>query len=282
MVRSSLDPRIVKVNLFIEGKKYSYENLAIRAVGYKISNPTMQTATITIANLNREHREFILKETIPRNRSTSQLIGISLEVGRESTGASLFYVGDIYRVQPSQPPDVTLKMVCIARQSLKGKLISSSQNKSTYLSVIAKQVADELEADLVFRIPDRLIGSYQFVGNAVDQVRKLESLAESSVYYDNNALYVLPIDGLGETFDNPIEINQETGLVGVPEITEYGVKVTMLYVPTIILSSRVALTSQIAPVSNGKYIVTSIRYNITNRDTPFYLYPRLSWWQGEP
>ena len=61
------------------------------------------------------------------------------------------------------------------------------------------------------------------------------------------------------------------GMIGIPERTEQGVKVTFLYDPQTRLGSEIELESIQYPALDGRYVIYKLNYSITNRDVPFYL-----------
>ena len=66
-------------------------------------------------------------------------------------------------------------------------------------------------------------------------------------------------------------LNKNTGMIGVPEGTENGVKVMMLFDPQTQIGSKLSLTSEINPVLDGDYNIYKLEFDISSRDTQFYL-----------
>jgi hypothetical protein len=65
-------------------------------------------------------------------------------------------------------------------------------------------------------------------------------------------------------------LNSSTGMVGIPEITEQGVKVRYLLDNVSRLGSGLQITSDVYPAVNGNYVIFKLGFEISNRDTPFY------------
>jgi len=264
-----IDPRIVRLGIDVDGSTKFYENLNISAKGVKFTSANQGQCTITILNLNRETREYLMREANPFNTS-NQRKSVVLEVGRESYGTTVLYSGDIFRVFPTEKPDLGLQIKCITGHFNKGKLVSRSGQELSKLSTIASGVATDNDLALSFEVPDRNIANYSFTGSANAQITKLAELSESDVYVDNGVLYVKP-KGKPKAGATVRELNKSTGMIGVPKGTENGIKVTMLFDSVSQIGSQLNLTSEINPVLDGEYTIYKLEFDITSRDEAFYL-----------
>jgi hypothetical protein len=68
-------------------------------------------------------------------------------------------------------------------------------------------------------------------------------------------------------------VNADTGMIGIPEINEQGVKCTVLFDTRMTLGGAMDVTSQIYPSVNGQYCIYKLGFDLANRDTPFYWMP---------
>ena len=265
-----IDPRVVRLGIQVGDNIQFYENLSIYAKGTKFTSPNQGQCTITILNLNRTTREYLERVANPFNNS-GQRTSVILEVGRKSYGTTVLYTGDIFRVYPTSKPDLGLELVCITGYFDKGRLVSRSGQELASLSSIASGVATDNNLGLSFEIDDRNIANYSFTGSPSAQIVKLSELTGSDVYVDNSIIYVKPF-AMPKTGATTRVINKNTGMIGVPKGTENGVKVTMLFDPVTQLGSRLELTSEINPVLDGEYVIYKLEFDITSRETPFYLH----------
>ena len=124
-----IDNRIVRVGIEFNGTIRFYENLAITVSGTKFANPNQGECNITIANLKKEVRDYILTETSPFNLNRTRK-SVIVEVGRESYGTSVLYLGDIFRSSVSQPPDTVLSLKCLTGQFMKGNIVSRARSSN--------------------------------------------------------------------------------------------------------------------------------------------------------
>ena len=85
----------------------------------------------------------------------------------------------------------------------------------------------------------------------------------------DNATLILKTIGLPLSNTTRI-VSADTGMVGIPEITERGVKVKFLLDNRTTLGGGMDISSVVYPAANGKYVIYKLGFEIANRDTPFY------------
>lgn len=263
-----LDPRIVRVGVEVDGRMKFYEGLNITASGTKYANANQNECEVKITNVDKATRDYLLTETSPinDNRTPKRLI---VQAGRKSTGVSTLYEGDITSAVGSQPPDI---IVCIKAKTgdfQKGNIVGRSANGKTPLSNIAKNVANDLGLKLDFQATEKQISNYSHSGAALKQVDRLGTTGAVSAYINNGVLVVkdinVPLKGRTRV------LNIDTGMIGIPEFTEQGIKVKMLFDNQTDLGYGLEITSIMNPAANGLYVVYKLGYEVANRDTPFYL-----------
>ena len=259
--------RIIRVGIEVEGEIVEYENAIITVTGTKFASPSKDDAIVTIQNVRREVMDYLITNTSPfiKNKKRS---GVYALVGRKNWGVTEFYTGDIVGAYASGLPDRTLTLRCMTGGFQRGKIITRSADGVQKLSVIAQAVADDNELDLKFNVPDKNISGYSFCGAAINQVDKLQEIADCQVFVDGKEL-VLKKYTQGRTED--VRVLNPDDIVGHIEPTEYGIKVTMLFDQVTNIGSRVQVNSGISAVFNGEWIVYKMGFNLTNHDNPFYL-----------
>lgn len=263
----ALDPRIVRLSIEINGQLKVYEGLEIVGTGTKYANPLQNDAEITIYNLSKSDMDYLLSETSPFNKNATPK-KIILEAGRKSYGTTKIFDGNIGTAEPTEPPDIGLKFKCQEGQFLKGKLVSKGQAGSVPLSTIAKGVAADTGLQLRFEATDKNISNYNFTGGALKQVDKLGSLGAVDAYVDGNQLVVkdinIPLNGELRI------LSENSGMIGIPKITEQGIKATMLLDNQTKLGGALEIQSKIYPSTNGRYAIFKLGWSIASRSTPFY------------
>ena len=269
---SSLDPRIVKLDITISGttKSYTASGSApfdISATGTKYANALQNESQIRISNLDKATQDYILSETTPFNLNTKPKIA-TLFAGRDSFGTAKIFTGNIVSSSVTQPPDIGIVLKCLTGNFLKTNVIATSLSPTTLLSSIGQQVANALSLGYKFEATDKNITNYNFAGSSLKQVQLLNSLGGINAFIDNDTLIMknalIPLRGTRRI------LNLDTGMVGIPEFTEQGLKVTYLLDNNSVIGGGLQIQSQVYPAINGNYVIYRLGFNITSREVPFY------------
>ncbi len=262
-----LDLRMIRVGIEINGQLKTYENLTISASGTKFANALQNEAEIRITNLPKLDREYLLTETSPfnQNRTPKRIL---LDAGRRSIGLSRVFVGDISSCQTSQPPDITLTFKASTGQFQKGNIIARSQGAKVPLSTIARQISGDLGLALCFEATDKHIANYAFVGGALKQIERLGETGSVNAYVDDDTLIV-------KNNHSPLQgeirvLSEATGLIGIPEMTEQGIKAKYLFDATTRIGGALRIESALNPAASGYYVIFKLHFELANHDTPFY------------
>ena len=267
MAVTGLDPRIIKVGINLDGGMSYYTDLAITARGIKYGNPNPGECRIQIDNLTRAHRNFILTQTSifkPQNDP----VKVTVEAGRKSIGTTLVFSGYVILSNVTQPPDIGIVMNCVNYFPQTNEIVNANYGQSTPLSVIAQGAANQMGKKLSFQGADKLVSNYTLSGSASENVNKLAQTGEYDVYVDNDTLTIKdrnkPIEG------DIIEMNKNTGMIGIPEVTQTGIRFKCLINPAVNLGALVNLTSELNPAINGQYVIYAIAFDIATRENQFY------------
>lgn len=263
----SFDPRIVRVSIEIDGQLKTIDNLAIYASGLKFDNAIQNECEVKITNLDRATLDYILTETSPLNtrRVPKRII---VEAGRKSWGTAQIIVGDIIAASISQPPDVVLTLKALTGNYYNGDVVSRYFGASAPVSQIADQIAGDLGLSLDFQAADKNVSNWSFTGGAGKQVAQLAQTSDMSCYVDDRTLVLKP---KREPLQNTLRVlSVDSGMVGIPELSPYGVKVKYMLDNTSKLGGGLQIVSKQNPAANGVYCIYKLGFEIANRDTPFY------------
>ena len=185
----SIDSRILRVGIEVEGEFRVYEHLAIEVTGSKYASLTQNETIIKIANVDKEARDFLLTEGTPFNRvADRRRQRIFVEAGRQSYGVVRVFTGDITRVSVSQPPDIDLEIRALTSQYSKGDVFSYVAIATTRASQIAEAAADQLGLNLVFEASDKNIQSFSYSGPALKMLDQIQAFGGYDVYVDDEDL----------------------------------------------------------------------------------------------
>jgi len=265
---SAFDDRIVKVIIEVGNEIKTYEDLQIQASGTKTNNALQNEFEIKITNLSKATRDFILSESniLDRNKINKR---ITLEAGRKSYGTSIIYVGDIRMVTVSQPPDIAIIIKTYTGNQSKNEVVSRSQGALVSLSVLSKQIALDLGLELIFQATDKQISNYSFTGAKLTQINKLNEMGGINAFVDDTRLIVTDKD---KPIIGAIKIlNKNTGMIGVPQLTERGLTAKMLLDNETLIGGVVEVESTINTSVNGTYVIYKMSYDIASRDNNFYV-----------
>lgn len=265
---SRIDLRILRVGIEVSGEMLVFEGpMAITARGSKFGSETQNTCDISIANLSKDTRNYILTETSPFNKNRTPK-RVFVEAGRVSTGTARIFVGEIVSSSPTQPPDIGLEIKAQTGAFQKGNLVARSGAAKEKLSTIAKGVADDIGASLEFEATDKLIANYSFSGAALKQVGALGRAGGVDAFQDDD---VLVVKDAGKPRANRVKVvNSGTGMLGIPEATERGVRVTTLFDLQTELGGRMDLTSELNPALDGSYTIFKADFDLASREEAWY------------
>lgn len=263
-----MDPRIVSVGIQVGDQLRTYTGLAIKATGTKYANPTANECEVVIYNLSKTTRDQLLTETSPFNNSAIRK-KLIVSAGRESYGISQIFSGDIVSAIPTQPPDIGITIKAQTGHFNKGKVHSRTGGKKQSLKALAGQVAASNGLTLDYQADDKQISNYSHSGAAGKEIDNLGLAGGVQAYQDDDRLVVSninqPLTGKLRT------LNKDSGMIGIPELTEFGCKVKMMYDNQTTLGTALDITSEIYPTANGRYVVYKLGFELATRDTPFYL-----------
>lgn len=223
-------------------------------------------ASIQVWNLSNEKRDKI--------KDYGDEINL-LAGYREESGVQILFIGDTSKVSHSYDfPEIVSRIECgDGEKSINQKRISISYGAKTPAKEVLLQIAQKLGLDNVYITNDvtNIVyeQGYQFVAfgkEALDIVSKNLGLTWS---IQNGDLYI--IKRFGTTAKAPVNFNQSTGMVGVPERYTYkrlnlwtdapkqGWKVRTLLRPDVLPGDKVRLDSTKVD-GNGLYYVDTVRH----------------------
>lgn len=267
MSTDTLDPRLLRVSVEVNGRIKQYTDIAITVSGTKYANSAQNECEVKLTNLDKATRDYLLTVTSPfnRNRTRKQL---RVEAGRVSTGYTLVYQGDIVSAVGAQPPDIALTLRAATCDFFKGDIVARSMPGVAPMSNIAGRISQDLGLSLNFQAQQKQIANFSHSGASLKQVDRLGDMGRVNAFVDDGALIVkdwnIPLTG-------PVrEVNLDTGMIGIPEFTQFGVQVKMLFDTRTKLGGGLRIKSKLNPAANGLYAISKLGFELANRDTPFY------------
>ena len=263
-----IDQRIIRVGLEIDGALQLYEGLRVKANGTKYTDPTQADCNLTITGLKAETRDYILSACDPTRPRRGQAVRVSLEVGRESAGYFLLFVGDVTSAEITAPPDVDLVMKCKTNNNSNAKVVSVSGGQRTTLRQLAEQCAANNGLSLIFEALNKNVSNYQFIGSAADQIKTLQRVGGVDCFVDDKQLLV---KDKGKPLRERVRVlNMNSGLVGIPKATDKGVQVQYLVDGESTLGGTLRLESKMNKTLSGDYTITELKFDVSTHEDAFF------------
>lgn len=252
------------------------QNYYILATGIKRTDGGLGECAFRIDNIAKATRDMLVAKTspyiVPRLYAN-----ITLSVGRQSKGTFVLYQGQAAAANPTQPPDIGLTFTSLTMGALLGNMGTLSMGPTQTLMQIAQQIANGLINPVTGQpgIPldyqataNPTVNNYNFTGPLINQVQRLGQLGPVLAYIDNNKLIVTDIN-TGRSGGIPL-ISAATGMVGVPEVTEVGVRVKVLILQELSVGQSIQIQSNNNPAANGTFIIFQLGFEVSSWDNPFY------------
>ena len=270
---AAFDNRLFRLQISLNdtGETFVFDqNYYIVASGTKYVNGNFADFAIRIDNIQKSTRDLLINRTSlwAKNKTVAN---ISLEVGRQSYGTFQIAAGQSIACTPTQPPDIGLTFKSLSQVGAMGLIGAYTAAPITQLKIIAQQIAESNHLTLDWQASQNpTIGNYHFTGPAAVQVKKLNDLGYINAYIDDtNQSLVVTDNGVPRAIP-PIQVNAQTGMIGVPQLTEIGARVKQLIQNEVKIGAPVNLQSKINPGVNGNYTIAKLGFEVASRDTPFY------------
>lgn len=202
---------------------------------------------------------------------------------------ALIIDGSIMSAMPTIPPDIWLNCEIINSYEIQQKIISTTIEEGLTLEQYAKLVADIIGVQIKMRIEDtnylnKKMSGTSFIGNAfqlANGISKSFCFDKEKDKYGQVVAYIsgdyLIVDYANLFKDekrtsNPILINKDNGMVGLPEMSMAGklTNITTLLNPSIETGDVIKLESEQLKSANGLYYVQGITYTGEFRGNAWY------------
>lgn len=268
-----LDFRILRVTFEDEGVIDVFEKDAITVKGQRTGSWVQNQAEITIANIDKDVRDRLATKYRPENQLSRERIEkkgfVFVDVGRDSYGTFRLFEGNIMLIGLTPPPDIQLIVTVNSNYFSKSELASKNFGDINTVKGIADSISKDMELELDFQVENDIsVGNLTYYGDVAGQVRLLSDMPYIDAYVDNGKLVVK--DTGSPVSENPIYINVDTEMIGIPKFTDAGINVTILIKAGVRVGSLIRIRSEKYPATNGDYVIVSLGIDAANRDSPFY------------
>lgn len=264
-----MDKRLLRVGVSIHGviKYYdSADGMRIYARGLKAANALESSADVTITGLNKETRDYLITETSPFLDNREPVFCI-LEAGRESSGLFKLFEGYVSTIRVGLPPDLDVTLTINSGYLINTEVKSFSVPGDAPLKTIAQRVASEIGKTLVFNAANKTIKNFYHTGGGMGLVRALAGCGVLA-YIDDSELVVQ--DKTSAREDRIKILNKDSGMVGLPMLTEVGCDVAYLIDGESVLGGYIQIQSQHNPAADGNYRVDNLAFDVASHGDQFF------------
>lgn len=193
---------------------------------------------------------------------------LTLEVGDDNGNMELLFSGTIIGsyVDFTDLPNTCLACTCISNWVESAKPVPAlSFTGPTDVAVVMAQIAASMGKNLKNSgVSGVILNTPYYPGTAMDQMKAAAQAA--NINADANDPSFLEIWPKGASRgDSKPSISADTGLIGYPTYSDYGIALRALYQPGFVLNGLFDLKSDIDPV-NGTWQVVALTYELESEE----------------
>ncbi len=258
------------------------ENLNLKVKIEKNVLAMQNRADIEVINLGADLRARLLsnftawdKRLNDKGVKPLRWVGVKIEAGYGKE-TNLIYVGEVVVCElTASPPNTTIRFSCFTKQSDKTKDLTGRSPSNVTFKEYVLWAANQMglnPGDVNFessyesrRISNPARSIYTVAGLIWDIQDQYKP--DVAAWIDDNILVVRDKNKV----INPSEIVSLSEFVGIPTWNEWGASFKVLMNPAIKLAKGVTINSELNKSLNGTYVITKVSYELTSRDTNFYV-----------
>lgn len=225
-------------------------------------------AQISIANLTMEDITYLTTFLSPF-LSSEKRKQVAISAGYEGEVKELF-CGDVWTALPSKSGgDIWLDI-----KAIKSFFNSSTMGSRTITGekIPAQEVCKRVAAWSGLKFEwlsksKKTLDSFAYTGSITDAIRKISEIDDIVAFEEDGALKV--IDKKPQPKGMRL-ISEQTGMIGMPKISHFGVEVKTLLDNTVKLGTSIQLESKLVPAASGQYWVYGVTHRGSLREQEFY------------
>lgn len=281
----ALGSRILKVTFSLQnGDVVLDETIEMRVRIRKLALAIQSKCSIDVMNLSGTLRETLLSQftqwryrNVVAGLADPNYVNVKVEAGYRSVDkdiATTIFEGQVVTATPiSAPPTIGIRLDCFSRQIDKTAFVTepapASGTFKAYVEWAGKQMGVEktiCETSYNNNVLTNQFATANTVSSLIIQIQDVYKPAVVA-FVDNNTLIVRDLNKA----ISPAQIITVSEFIGTPMWNDWGVEFECLMNPEISLVNAASITSKLNPSLHGTYVVSGIEYDLTSRDTPFYM-----------
>lgn len=280
-----LGTRVLNVSLALaDGTVLLDQTLDLHVRIRKDALAIQNTCSIDVFNLSQSLRASLLsqftawnKRQVDQGSAKQNYINVLIQAGYNDNGqntATTIFNGQVVIASPfGSIPNQGIRLDCYSQQLSKMDWITepaptSGTFKSYVLWAGAQMGVSSVVCETSYNdtpITNPFAATHIVANLLVD----IQSAYRPNVaaFIDNNVLYVKDVNKIVSTAQI-VTVNE---FIGTPMWTEWGVDFITLFDPKIMLAGAATLKSLMNPSLNKTFVISSLEYDLTSREVPFYV-----------
>ncbi|HEF4730000.1 baseplate hub protein [Burkholderia multivorans] len=281
----ALGSRILKVTFSLQnGDVVLDETIEMRVRVRKLALAIQSKCSIDVMNLSGTLRETLLSQftqwryrNVLAGLADPNYVNVKVEAGYRSVDkdlATTIFEGQVVTATPiSGPPTIGVRLDCFSRQIDKTAFVTepapASGTFKAYVEWAGKQMGVEKTICETSYNNSVLTNQFATANTVSSLIIQIQDAFKPAVvaFVDNNTLIVRDLNKA----ISPAQIITVSEFIGTPIWNDWGVEFECLMNPEISLVNAASITSKLNPSLRGTYVVSGIEYDLTSRDTPFYM-----------
>lgn len=245
------------------------DGLAIKGRVSRKMGSSESEATVSVANLAKSDIEYLTTTTSPYIKTQTKKM-INIYAGYSQTGYGRIFTGDIYEALESDMPDTWLNIKAKSLYYEKRAPITYSTSGTT-MRQTAESISQQLNLSFDWQaIQNQNLDNFHFTGSKAELIKRYNALGDVVMFEDNGVIRVLD-KSAKRTNQQPVKlISAESGMIGLPELNDKGVKVKCLLDPSLNCGAWIQVKSLKLPVANGYYQSYALDFDFATREQAFY------------
>lgn len=243
--------------------------LAIKGQVTRKMSSTEAEASLSIANLTKSDVEYLSTYTSPYVKPQTKKL-IRIFAGYTQTGWGKIFEGDITEAMASDLPDtwtnIKAKSLYYQRRAPITYGTSNTNAKET-----AESISKELNLTFDWQATsNKKLDLFYHNGSKAELIKEYNRLGDVTMFEDNGKLKVINKNAK-RSDSRPVKlISMRSGMIGLPEPDEVGVKCKCLLDASINPGDWFQLESVKLPTLNGYYQVYELTFDFATREQQFY------------
>lgn len=239
-------------------------------------------ATVRIYNLNQTLRDQLTSWCNPFNNRTRQMPYVTIEIkigrrGAKKTPLKPLFKGVVAMVTQTAPPDICVTMECetcyewvsmaVPNETIPGQGLAINADVKTIL----QKTADIMGLTLIYKAKQLTITRFVAPPNIRAVPTAIMDFFRGRIFVYTDGISLIATDPNAPINQEVImNVSSDTGMIGMPKVTQWGVDVVVLGDFPISLGDSFKLKSLLVKGVDGFWVTNSIRYSLKTRANDWY------------